>query len=286
MAADPHAKPAHDLAAELERRVAERFEAGDYPADLEAELDAHFRRILEARGELFDPRSLHERMARVDHAAGFSADRIELGATSVPGGAALHRAAAKLVSRQTAGILEQSQEFAAAVREVLHALVAATEHVIGRVDGDLGGRVDLLLDEVFTPTGGTAEAASTAALVRGVVRGSGTVAVIGSPSSATAEAVASVLSVELCASEDVADGVPDADELVIVEPLESLGASGLLDMLDRVGRGGDNATVVLTLRARDAAARELIAAAALRAGFGRVEHHTLRGGGGLVVGHR
>src|SRR5437763_17173266 len=93
------------LVAELRDRVAERRRAGTYPADLEASLDAHFRRVTANRAAvaLADTEA---RLAELTAHATFERERIAA-ASRVPGGTLVHKAVALAVSRQVEGILQQ-----------------------------------------------------------------------------------------------------------------------------------------------------------------------------------
>ncbi|HEX2849878.1 MAG TPA: methyltransferase domain-containing protein [Acidimicrobiales bacterium] len=131
----------------VRRRVEERRAAGDYPDGLEARLDAHFERVAARRPEPYDAGRLRARLGAVDESLAFDAARITA-ESGVPGGAALHRAVAKAVSRQTSGVLEQVSEFARAVREALYELAKAVEHPFGHRHPDLLGAVDEALDRL------------------------------------------------------------------------------------------------------------------------------------------
>jgi 2-polyprenyl-3-methyl-5-hydroxy-6-metoxy-1,4-benzoquinol methylase len=140
--------PTHldDLLETLRRRVHERREAGDYPPGLELDLETHFRRIVETR-----PGPDHSRFqAKLDRLAAFStfsAERIPT-ASNLPGGAAVHRAVAKAIGRQTRGILEQLQQFATAVRDVLEVLADPDAPSQDHRHPDLAGMVDVLVERL------------------------------------------------------------------------------------------------------------------------------------------
>lgn len=136
-----------DLIDRLRARVAERTEQGMYPAELEAELDDHFLRIATHRPAPYDYGELRRKLGELDAAQGFSPAHIRY-ESGLPGGPALHRTVGKAVSRQTAGILEQMQRFAASVREVLDELVVAIEHPNAHVHAELLGQVDSLMERM------------------------------------------------------------------------------------------------------------------------------------------
>jgi len=116
-----------EIIAGLEQRVAARRRLGEYPMGLEPELEAEFDGILAAmrRREL----STEALNLRID-AVRQSVDRIS-GVTAtesnVPGGAVVHSAIGRLVSRQTNGV-------AAGVRLAGHDVVAALVEVVGLLE--------------------------------------------------------------------------------------------------------------------------------------------------------
>ncbi|MGI8793044.1 MAG: class I SAM-dependent methyltransferase [Acidimicrobiales bacterium] len=131
----------------LRARVQERRKAGAYPPDLEDKLDEHFDRVAAHLQRPYDHERLHAALGNLEQNMGFSPARIEVN-SSVPGGGAIHKAAAKVVGRQTAGILAQSQTFAEAVRDALREVVAAIEHPHGHDHVSLMGQIDALFDRV------------------------------------------------------------------------------------------------------------------------------------------
>jgi len=135
-----------ELVEELRRRVAERREAGVYPAGLEEDLDAHFRRVAaHRRGN--DLSALRASLDALDARSGFSAERIPLDA-SVPGGRQVHQLVSRAVARQTQGILQQVQEFADAVRDTLARVADVLEDADGHVHTDLIGQLDALWERL------------------------------------------------------------------------------------------------------------------------------------------
>jgi O-antigen chain-terminating methyltransferase len=143
------------LVARLRDRVAERRQAGAYPPDLEAALDSHFRRVSADRAAV----ALVDTEARLaELTANTAFDRNLIGADSnVPGGALLHRAVAKAVSRQVEGVLQQVREFADGVRDVLQSIVIALEDPTGHEHADLVGQIDAIYERLAAmekgPTG-------------------------------------------------------------------------------------------------------------------------------------
>lgn len=108
-------------------------------------MDAHFRRIVAHRPSPYDYEHLRSRLSELDHAMGFSPERIAY-ESGLPGGTALHRTIGKAVSRQTGGILEQMHRFAEAVRDVLREMVVVLEHPNAHVHAELLGQVDALME--------------------------------------------------------------------------------------------------------------------------------------------
>ncbi len=146
MPSDQDGKPDVDaLVAELRAKVEERRRAGQYPAGLEEDLAAHFRRLLARRLEPPRPVDLRGPLAQVEEALPLRRDRIPLD-SQVPAGAALHKAVAKLVARQTQGVLEQVQSFAEPVRQALEALTIAVEDLTREVREDLAAQVAAVID--------------------------------------------------------------------------------------------------------------------------------------------
>jgi O-antigen chain-terminating methyltransferase len=146
MSAAQEGKPDIDaLVAELRAKVEERRRAGEYPPGLEEDLGSHFRRLLSRRGEPPRPVDLRGPLSRVEEALPLRADRIPVD-SNVPAGAALHKAVARLVGRQTQGALEQAQAFAEPVRQVLDGLVTAVEDLRREVREELTAQVAAILE--------------------------------------------------------------------------------------------------------------------------------------------
>ncbi|HEX2039531.1 MAG TPA: class I SAM-dependent methyltransferase [Acidimicrobiales bacterium] len=128
------------LVAELRERVEQRRRDGLVPDDLEEELDEHFRRIAAHR---IPPETddLEEALEELNLHMAFGAGRIRHEST-VLGGERFHRAVGKAVARQTHGVLEQVQEFADAVRQVLRVMADALENPKVHVHDELIGMFD------------------------------------------------------------------------------------------------------------------------------------------------
>jgi hypothetical protein len=111
----------------LRARISARRRNGDYPPGLEAQLERHFRQIIdESSWPTTDVEGLYEAVRRLDTGIGFSPERIET-TSRLPGGSAVHSAVGKAVSRQTLGILQQVQEFAQDVKVAMTKLATAID---------------------------------------------------------------------------------------------------------------------------------------------------------------
>lgn len=134
------------LLEELRLTVEARRQEGFYPAGLEDDLAAHFRRIVRQRVTP-DLSRLDAAMARLRAVPGLSAERIPV-ESGVPGGAALHKTLARLVSRQTQGVLEQVEDLAAVLRSVADELSWAVRQASTHVHADLIGQIDALQERL------------------------------------------------------------------------------------------------------------------------------------------
>ena len=133
------------LVAELRAKVEARRSAGQYPPGLEEDLAAHFHRLLARRLEPARAVDLQGPLARVEAALPLNRERIPL-ESQLPGGAAFHKAVAKLITRQTEGVLQQAQLFAEPVRQALVALTMAVEDLTREVRDDLAAQVAAIVD--------------------------------------------------------------------------------------------------------------------------------------------
>ena len=125
------------LVAQLQVKVEERRKAGFYPPGLEDDLSAHARRVLQLRHAAESDPDLRAHLRNVDEALPFDASRIPA-VSGVPGGEMVHKAVAKVVSRQTSGALAEVEAFARPVRDALVAVVDALEGFMESVRADLG----------------------------------------------------------------------------------------------------------------------------------------------------
>lgn len=143
MEVDGEAPNVDALVAELKARVEQRRREGLYPEGLEDELHEHQRRIAHFRS-VPDLDAIRTALDALDIVGGFSPERIE-SESRMPGGKALHEAVAKVVARQTSGVLSQVQEFGDAVRVALRAILAVIEEP-AHVHADLVGQIDALFE--------------------------------------------------------------------------------------------------------------------------------------------
>jgi 2-polyprenyl-3-methyl-5-hydroxy-6-metoxy-1,4-benzoquinol methylase len=115
------------LVEQLRARVEERRRDGSYPPGLEQDLDAHFRHVSSSRrGAL----SLREHLDAVREASAFAAERISTQSRAQVG-SKLHQLIARIVHRQTQGVLEQVHQFAVAVQDTLEAMAESIEALGG-----------------------------------------------------------------------------------------------------------------------------------------------------------
>ena len=149
MSSEPPQDTVDELISQLRRRVAERERAGEYPPGLEEELDAHFDRIAVHRTPSYDFDQLRNRISSLEQAGSFSAAEIAMD-TRIPGGSQLHRTVAKIVSRQTQGILAQMQRYSDALRETLWEVVAALESPAAHTHFELAGQIDAIFERLAT----------------------------------------------------------------------------------------------------------------------------------------
>jgi hypothetical protein len=129
------------LVAQLLARVEERRRGGFYPPGLEADMATHTRRMLHHHTMTRPEPGLRARLQDVETALPFEAKGIP--ATSgVPGGELIHKSVAKLVSRQTQGVLTEVESFARPVRDALEAIVETLEAFMESVRADLDALYD------------------------------------------------------------------------------------------------------------------------------------------------
>ncbi|MDP9325057.1 MAG: methyltransferase domain-containing protein [Candidatus Dormibacteraeota bacterium] len=127
----------------LKEMVEERRRSGEYPQDLEWELDDHFRRITARAADMGDLQRLLE---DVKLASEMGRHRIEY-TSGVPMGTQLHKTIGRAVSRQTEGALNQVNDFARAVLVLLQAMVESRP-VHETVLPDINARLDSVLERL------------------------------------------------------------------------------------------------------------------------------------------
>lgn len=155
------------LIAVLKAKVAERESTGQYPPGLEDDLDAHFDRIAVHHAPKYSFHDLREKVGRLGLLGSFNPRTIRLD-TRVPGGTQLHRAIAKVVSRQTSGILEQMQGFSDGVRAALWEVVTALESPSTHTHADLAGELDAIFERLAAYERASFDTAALASLTKRV----------------------------------------------------------------------------------------------------------------------
>lgn len=134
-----------ELVAELRATVDQRRVGGEYPADLDEQLDSVFARS--RRLERYDFEPLRRSLATLDTVSSFGRDRIVL-ESEKPVGSVVHRATAAAVRRSVDGVLAQTQEFADVVRDVLAHVAEALDDPRSHEHLDLRGDVDIALQRL------------------------------------------------------------------------------------------------------------------------------------------
>src|SRR5688572_7850813 len=145
---DPTPDPASvdDVVDRLKATVEERRSRGLYPDDLVHDLQEHFQRVASQRARP-DLEEVHRRLDVLQAASDFTSSRIPLTSGSAAG-VKLHALIARMVARQTEGVLAQMREFADATRAVLESMAETLEQPHGHVHADLVGQVDALFEHV------------------------------------------------------------------------------------------------------------------------------------------
>jgi SAM-dependent methyltransferase len=134
-----------ELVARLRVRVEARRRSGAYPATLEDEMTAHFRRILHQRRELRPLPDVQEAVRAAGQALPLQASRIPV-TSGLPGGEVIHKAVARIVGRQTQGVIQQVQAFAQPVQAALEALAMAVSELNRTVQADVAQSFDALYE--------------------------------------------------------------------------------------------------------------------------------------------
>jgi SAM-dependent methyltransferase len=135
-----------ELLETLRSRVDERRRSGAYPPGLEADLDAHFHRVVATKAGP-DRSRIQSKLDRLAAFSAFRAERIPV-ASNIPGGSAAHRMISRAAGRQTQGILDQVQQFADALLEVLDALVYPAAEPGEHEHPQLTGMVDAIIERL------------------------------------------------------------------------------------------------------------------------------------------
>jgi hypothetical protein len=129
---------------ELRQKVQQRRDSGELPAQLEHDLDVHFRTISPRLGTR--PKIARHLLADLEEAIKFDRRRIDT-SSKAPGGSAVHKLVAKLVARQTDGILEQMSEFARVTRSLMVSIVEVLESLSIEVNREIEGQIQVLMEK-------------------------------------------------------------------------------------------------------------------------------------------
>lgn len=138
-----------EIAARLQAKVDERKALGEYPADIEAKLDEHFRRVVHHRQETGG-----DAMERVDvanenvHNHSEFTKPVYTTASSKPGGDILRKAVINVVEPSALRAYEEQQEFAIALREAFCEIQAALQNPYTHVHADLVDQLDALSERL------------------------------------------------------------------------------------------------------------------------------------------
>lgn len=135
-----------ELLAQLRERVQERRHRGEYPPGLEEDLESHFRRIA-THGRTQDLEQVRSGLLAMESRMAFTRGRIHA-ESELPGGSLVHRSVAKVVGRQTDGVLDQMRLFAESVRDTFEALLDLLETPSDHVHTDLVEQLDGALERL------------------------------------------------------------------------------------------------------------------------------------------
>jgi SAM-dependent methyltransferase len=135
-----------ELLSQLRERVEERRRRGDYPPGLEDDLESHFRRIA-TRGRTENLEQVRLGLLAMESRMAFTRGRIHA-ESELPGGSVVHRSVAKVVGRQTQGVLDQMRLFAESVRETFEALLDLLEMPSDHVHADVVEQLDGALERL------------------------------------------------------------------------------------------------------------------------------------------
>ncbi|MBO0729561.1 MAG: methyltransferase domain-containing protein [Acidimicrobiaceae bacterium] len=151
-----------DLLDQLRARLASRQAAGDYPPELEVRTSEYANRVITSyRPTQSSKEIVREAVDQLEAHGGFTRARIPMD-SRVPLGNEAHRAIGKAVSRQIGGVLEQMQEYANHLREVLNTIadrLDSSEHP----HPDLAYQIDVIIDrlaDLEAATGGASAASA------------------------------------------------------------------------------------------------------------------------------
>lgn len=146
---EPSDQAIDEIVAALRARVDQRRQDGEYPLELDAQLEEHFRRIAFHRHEL--RKAAMERV--VDRVANAHAKseltRPEFASVSTrPGDRIIRQSIFNVVEPNFMRMYEEMQTFAIAVRESLHELEVAMQNGFTHSHADLIGQLDAFAERV------------------------------------------------------------------------------------------------------------------------------------------
>lgn len=139
---DEQPSPADALAAAVAEQVAIGRSDGTYPAGLESDLDAHWRRVA-ARPDEVPRHRLHRAFDDYVDGAAFSVPAPPP-SSGAPGGAAIHKIVGKTVSRHMSDLVLQLDDFARSVQEMFASIIAVLDDVPAHVHTDLIGQLEAM----------------------------------------------------------------------------------------------------------------------------------------------
>ncbi len=140
---------AKELNDRLSERIAARRADGSYPADIDDQLEKHFRRVVFHRRA-----DRSQAMAAVSSRVKSAHDHSEFTPphytteSSVPGGDRLRRGVINVVEPTSLRLYEELQAFAIAVRESLHEIELALQNAHTHTHSDVLGHLDAALERI------------------------------------------------------------------------------------------------------------------------------------------
>lgn len=166
---EPHAAvDLERLVDDLKQRLEERRRSGQYPPELEDQMDEHARQFAAHRMPSDRLAPLRQAVEAVAAARGIHREQIEP-SSSVPLGSHVHRVADKLQRRQVDSLVAQVWAFAAAVTEALERSVGVLEHPPHEY-GAVLEQLDAILERISALEAGNALGGAVGSLIDRVER--------------------------------------------------------------------------------------------------------------------